>query len=268
MIDFQKKVELLPPGHEKINGFAANRGAILIFVPGMHEIERVQKGIERSRPHSQFLFCQLHSEIALEQQMQAFQRAHAGYRKIIISTSIAESSITVPDIRFVIDFCLTKQTYTDELTNYTSLELCWAPRSCLKQRQGRAGRVERGCYYALVRHGFFDELDEFPEPAIYREPLDKVILNAKRVVKNMAPLKILSLCLSQPRLADVERTVLKLKECGALTLFKRITDSRGRVRNECTMDDGNLTFAGEIMARLPVDTKLGFSPIPYFFNLS
>lgn len=247
----------MPPGHETIRGFAAQRGAILVFVPGMHEIERVQKYIETSRPNSQLVFCQLHSEIALEQQMLAFQKAHAGQRKIIISTSIAESSITVPDIRFVIDFCLTKQTFTDELTNYTSLELCWAPRSGLKQRQGRAGRVERGCYYALIRRGFHDKLAEFPEPAIFREPLDKVILNAKRVDKTMSPREILSLCLSVPRLDDLERTIVKLKECGALTLFKRVTDSNGRVRNECCMKDGNLTFAGEIMARLPVDTRLG-----------
>lgn len=223
----------------------------------MYEIERVQNYIKHSRPHSQLVFCQLHSEIAIEQQMLAFQKAHAGYRKIIISTSIAESSLTVPDIRFVVDFCLTKQTFTDELTNYTSLELCWAPKSSMKQRQGRAGRVERGCYYALIRKGFHDELEEYPEPAIFREPLDKVILNGKRIDKKMAPRKILSLCLSVPRLNDLERTIVKLKECGALTLFKRVTDSNGRVRNEFVTNDGNLTFAGEIIARLPIDTRLG-----------
>lgn len=193
--------------------------------------------------------------------MLAFQIAHSGFRKIIIATSIAESSITVSDIRYVIDFCLTKQTYTDQLTNNTSLQLCWAPKSCLEQRQGRAGRVERGCYYALLRREFFNNLDEYPVPAIYREPLDKVILNAKRV-KSMPPDKILSLCLTMPRLDDLERTVLKLKECGALALFKRVTDSVGRVRNESSMSDGNLTFAGEIMARLPVDTRLGL----FFFS--
>lgn len=234
----------------------------------MEEILRVQDYLKTNRPNSGFVFCQLHSEIALDQQMQVFKRASPGQRKIIISTSIAESSITVPDVKFVVDFCLTKQTFTDEITNYTSLEMCWASKSNLEQRRGRAGRVENGIYYALVSEELYSRFSDFPGPAIYREPLDKVVLNAKRICKKMAPKNILSLCLSVPRLNDLERTVIKLKECGALTLYKRNTGDDGRVRMEMSMYDGNLTFSGEIMACLPVDTRLGWFLHSFFVILT
>ena len=62
-------------------------------------------------------------------------------RKIILSTNIAESSITIPDVEYVIDFCLTKILMADPETNYVSLKLHWADRNSLVQRKGRAGRV-------------------------------------------------------------------------------------------------------------------------------
>jgi ATP-dependent RNA helicase TDRD9 len=209
---------------------------MLIFVPGMEHINYVNAFIKEHRPNSQLVFSQLHSDIALEQQKEAFSYAPRGCRKIIISTSIAESSITVPDIRYVVDFCLTKQTHTDELTNLTSLELAWASQSNLDQRRGRAGRVESGICYRLITEEFYKRLPQFPYPAILREPLDKVVLRTKRILPTMAPKNVLALALTPPSLQDIERTVLKLKECGALSLF----DRNGVM---CSYD-GNLTWAG------------------------
>lgn len=231
-----------------INGFAPSRGAVLIFVPGMDDINRVEQFIKHKLPNAGFVYCQLHSEIALEQQMRVFQRCQAGERKIIISTSIAESSITVHDIKFVVDFCLTKAPYTDELTHFTSLELAWATRSNTKQRCGRAGRVDRGIYFCLVDKEFYSSLREFPSPAIEREPLDKVILNIKRFSDNQPPKKVLSMALTVPDLSNIESTINVLKQVGALTLYKK---------GEACSYDGDLTFAGEIMASLPVDIRLG-----------
>ncbi len=58
-----------------------------------------------------------------------------------MSTNMAESSVTIPDIVYVIDFCLTKKLVTDTATNYASLRLDWADKSSCIQRKGRAGRV-------------------------------------------------------------------------------------------------------------------------------
>ena len=62
-------------------------------------------------------------------------------RKIILSTNMAESSITIADVEYVIDFCLTKMLMADTETNFVALKLQWADKNSLKQRKGRAGRV-------------------------------------------------------------------------------------------------------------------------------
>jgi len=71
---------------------------------------------------------------------------HGGFScgQVILSTNIAESSITVPDIKYVIDFCLTKNIQTDLETNMTCLRLEWASKANCIQRKGRAGRVSNG----------------------------------------------------------------------------------------------------------------------------
>lgn len=102
----------------------------------------------------------LHSDIIIEQQVRVFEKSDLTWRKVIISTSIAESSITVPDIKYVIDFCLTKELYCDPYTNYTHLRLEWASKSSLNQRRGRAGRVSDGICYRLVTKAFHADLDD------------------------------------------------------------------------------------------------------------
>ncbi len=65
-----------------------------------------------------------------------------GRRKIILSTNVAESSLTIPDVVYVIDFCLTKNLVADPETNYVCLKLQWADKNSCEQRKGRAGRVQ------------------------------------------------------------------------------------------------------------------------------
>jgi ATP-dependent RNA helicase TDRD9 len=71
-----------------------------------------------------------------------FTKAAPGQRKVILATNMAESSVTIADVEFVIDFCLTKIQEADPETNYVALRLQWADRSSCEQRKGRAGRVK------------------------------------------------------------------------------------------------------------------------------
>lgn len=232
---------------DTINGLAIARGAVLVFLPGWHEIERAEKYLIENLSDNNLVICKLHSDISLEIQMQAFNDTEAYYRKVILSTSIAESSLTVPDVKYIVDFCLTKVPYTDPITNYTSLELAWSSKSNLRQRRGRAGRVSQGIYYRLIPARFYKEaICDHPEPAICRESLDKLILNIKRVCSDK-PKKILALALTPPSLDQIERTVIYLKQVGALSLYKK--------RLICP-DDGALTYAGSIMVSLPIDLRL------------
>ena len=81
------------------------------------------------------------------------------------------------DIKYVIDFGLTKALLCDPFTNYTHLRLEWASKSSMNQRRGRAGRVSEGICYRLIPKQLFEKLETHPTPSILREPLDKVRIN-------------------------------------------------------------------------------------------
>lgn len=103
---------------------------------------------------------------------------------------------------------------------------------------------------------FVDELNEFPQPAMLREPLSKVILDAKRLNQQWEPKRILSLAIQPPKLYDIERTVLMLKEAGALTLRMRVRTGPNKFEYKNMPHDGDLTFVGRVMACLPISIKL------------
>jgi HrpA-like RNA helicase len=144
-----------------IDGLAENRDSVLIFVPGMQQINNLTDLINKELPGRKLNVLPLHSDIVIEQQVRVFERSEPTWRKVIISTSIAESSITVSDIKYVIDFGLTKELFCDPFTGYTHLRLEWASQSSMNQRRGRAGRVSNGTCYRLIPKRFFDELDPY-----------------------------------------------------------------------------------------------------------
>uniref|UniRef100_A0A8C6YX85 RNA helicase n=1 Tax=Nothoprocta perdicaria TaxID=30464 RepID=A0A8C6YX85_NOTPE len=190
----------------------------------------------------------LHSTVTLEEQNNVFLSPVPGYRKIILSTNIAESSLTVPDVKYVIDFCLTRTLVCDEDTNYQSLRLCWASKTNCNQRKGRAGRVSKGYCYRLVHKDFWTNcIPEKPIPEILRCPLGTTILKIKMLDMG-EPKALLATALSPPSAGDIERTILQLKELGALTTC---------VQTEENPHDGELTFLGRVLAHLPVDQHLG-----------
>lgn len=109
------------------------------------------------------------------------------------------------------------------------------------------GRVADGTCYRLIPEEFFNSLQAFPEPSINRQPLEKIVLDVKRLNREASPKETLAFALTPPRLDDIDITILKLKEVGALSLYKN---------NEFCVTDGDLTYAGEIMAQLPIDINL------------
>ena len=117
----------------------------------------------------------------------------------------------------VIDFCLTRNLMCDPATNYTNLQVAWASRANCDQRKGRAGRVSDGRVYRMVTRKFYEEnIPEFGIPEMQRCPLDQLVLHAK-LLDMGEPKAILGLALSPPFLADIERTILTLKEVGSTT---------------------------------------------------
>lgn len=98
-----------------------------------------------------------HRSITSDEQRQVFQIALPGMRKIILATNIAESSITIRDVEYVIDFCLSKHLVCDTETHFPVLQLEWASKISCRQRAGRTGRVKAGKYHKgldIVLHYF------------------------------------------------------------------------------------------------------------------
>nr|CAB3266885.1 putative ATP-dependent RNA helicase TDRD9 [Phallusia mammillata] len=222
------------------------RGSVLVFLPGIFQIREFENILECERLKRKLKIIPLHSSITSEEQAEVFITPQNGFRKVILSTNIAESSITVPDVVYVVDFCLTKCMVCDMDTNYQSLRVQWASKANAKQRAGRAGRVSCGQVYRLVSRFFWDTcIPEYGIPELQRCSLESAVLKVK-ILDLGAPKAILSLAMSPPDLQNIECTILLLKEIGALsttTNLKRF--------------DGDLTFVGQVLASLPIDMRLG-----------
>ncbi|XP_050500207.1 probable ATP-dependent RNA helicase spindle-E isoform X2 [Diabrotica virgifera virgifera] len=232
-------------------------GSILVFLPGIYEIEEAHKYLrEHSETYAQrqnpnrikWDIIPLHSSLPNDELAKAFLPTKKGFRKVILSTNIAESSITVPDSYYVIDFCMTKSMTIDPITKYMSLRLEWGSQVNCEQRAGRVGRIGDGRVYRLVPRDFYEQnMAASSIPDILRAPLERVVLQAKMLELNDTPQQILSLAMNPPNLKNIRMTILSLKEAGALLQT---------CRNEYKIADGDLTFLGHVMASLPVDINL------------
>jgi ATP-dependent RNA helicase DHX57 len=210
----------------------------LIFLPGIHEIHRMQDTIlEQMADLSENLeICLLHSSIPEELHGRIF-KSPMGKRRIILSTNIAESSITLPDVRYIIDFCNVKELLHNARTNTEMLELQWASKATMKQRAGRAGRVAEGVAFRLIPREFYQVLPDYSMPEIQRCPLDKLILKIKQL--NLGtPKEILGRALQPPDLQDIECAEKFLIEMGALN------------------KEEQLTWLGKVYADMPCDIKI------------
>ncbi|XP_022219578.1 probable ATP-dependent RNA helicase spindle-E [Drosophila obscura] len=252
--------------NEKSTGKSYNQslreGSVLIFLPGIGEINNmadVLKDMVNHDPSMKINMVRCHSLMTPEDQRDIFEPAPLGYRKIIMATNIAESSITVPDVSYIIDFCLEKVLITDTSTNFSSLRLVWASKTNCRQRAGRVGRLRNGRVYRMVTKSFYQrELSEYSVPEMLRKPLQNCVLKAKEL-KMGTPVELLALALSPPNLSDICNTILMLKEVGAMY---------PTIDGDYDPMDGDITYWGTIMSKLPLDTHLSrLIILGYVFNL-
>eukprot|EP01134_Creolimax_fragrantissima_P007272 CFRG7272T1 len=142
-------------------------GAILIFMPGMAEIKTLCNILNSTRCKGhRLLVLPLHSTLSTEQQQIIFERPPQGVRKVVVSTNIAETSITVDDVVHVIDTGRVKEMGFDATNNMSVLQDQWASRNSSKQRMGRAGRVTEGYYYAMFSRKRWSQMKQQSDPEI------------------------------------------------------------------------------------------------------
>jgi len=246
-----------------VAGWHDHDGAVLVFLPGWAEINSCANVLKRDPDPTlrQYDIITLHSTAPTEQK-RAFVPSRKGVRKAILSTDIAETSVTIPDVICVVDAGLAK------IKSGRSLDVSWVSQANVIQRRGRAGRVREGTAVHLFTRKRFENFRLDPEPEIRRVPLPDVVLtvcdlgldlpeeeeedeealtlDARRVTNRSIGDKdgryvwqFLKETLNPPESGYVKNAVSELKHVGAL-------DYRGYI-----------THLGVLLARFPLTPTLG-----------
>ncbi|KAL8686792.1 MAG: hypothetical protein Q9218_006864, partial [Villophora microphyllina] len=221
-----------------------SEGAILVFLPGLSEMQKVEELLHRHplgvdfHDKSNFRIYLLHSSQPAAQR-EVFDQVPSGCRKIILSTNIAETSITIPDVQHVVDTGKLREKQYDQVRRITELKCTWISKSNSKQRAGRAGRVQNGNYYALFSAERYASLRAVGLPEMLRSDLQEVCLDIKAQAFKYPIRQFLAEALEPPSPSSVDASIMNLIALDALT------------------DDEQITPLGRLLASLPVHPSLG-----------
>ena len=211
-----------------------DEGSILVLLPGQAEIARTAERLQNRVPVDTDI-APLYGQLSPEEQDRAISPAPLGRRKIVLATSIAETSLTIEGIRIVVDGGLRRVPAYDPATGLTTLETRKVSRAGADQRRGRAGRTAPGIAYRLWNEGQTGALDAFDTPEILAADLSGLVLDlANWGVTDPAKLAFLD---PPPKPAWSEAVAL-LQQLEAL-------DATGRI-----------TAEGRALAKLPLRPRL------------
>lgn len=199
---------------------------VLAFVPGKREIDETISSLTARKLNATML--PMHSDLAMDEQALVYERT--SLPKVVVATNVAQTSITIPDIDVVVDTGLERGLVEDE--GLTSLILRPISQSDLMQRMGRAGRTKEGVYVYCGENAIH-ELQEYPTPDIYAEPIDNIVLRLATIDIDPHSLKFFH----QPPAKKINSAQKTLRILGALDENNKITE------------------LGRVMAMLPVSSQ-------------
>ncbi|TRZ01981.1 hypothetical protein DNTS_024156 [Danionella cerebrum] len=215
-------------------------GAILVFLPGWANISSLNDLLmaEQMFKSDRFVIFPLHSLMPTVSQTQVFKKPPAGVRKIVIATNIAETSITIDDVVFVIDGGKIKETHFDTQNNIRTMTEEWVSLANAKQRKGRAGRVSPGKCYHLYNGLRASLLESYQLPEIQRTPLEELCLQIQ--VLKLGPIaSFLQKTLDPPSEKTIELAIEHLVDLNAMDRYEKLTP------------------LGFLLARMPVEPHIG-----------
>ena len=163
----------LVPGQVRM-ALAAHPGDVLVFLPGVADLQRVERKLAGLPPGTDLHL--LHGELPLEVQNAALRPAPAGRRKVILATSIAETSLTIEGVRVVVDGGFARVPRFVPRTGFTTLETVPVARAAADQRRGRAGRLAPGTCYRLWTEAEHHQLPAHRPPEIQAADLSALAL--------------------------------------------------------------------------------------------
>ncbi|MGP1520292.1 MAG: helicase-related protein [Treponema sp.] len=152
------------------------RGGVLVFLPGERSIKNCIERLSKERWYKKLMIIPLYGRLSKEEQDRVFLSPSMWKRKVVISTNIAETSITINDINTVIDSGLAKLNFYNPYSFISSLDETLVSKSSCNQRKGRAGRTEEGTCYRLYSRKDFESRPLYTVEEIYRTDLSEVVM--------------------------------------------------------------------------------------------
>lgn len=215
------------------------RGDVLVFLNGISEITIVADAFkEYAEFTKRWIVLILHSTLSVEEQQKVFDLAPMGVRKCILSTNIAETSVTIDEVRFVIDSGKENLMVYDASVRTHRLTESWISKASANQRKGRAGRTGPGVCFRLYSEEEFSKMEDFTLPEIKRVSLDSLVIqildmNLQIDVRDFP-------FIERPEIGPLNETLESLKS-------QAVVDAR---------NEKVLTPLGVILAKLPVDVSI------------
>ncbi|CAD8136654.1 unnamed protein product [Paramecium pentaurelia] len=240
-------------------------GAVLIFLPGYQEIMDIREEIYQKFGEDRFIIIILHSTVTIPKDFDDIQKRK---RRLILSTNVAESSITVPDCKFVIDFCLTKEIIYNPKNLTEKLALQYCSKASADQRKGRTGRLFPGTCFRLIPQSIFKQkMTQYSVCEMLRCPLEIIILRLKKLYQLSMdnenkteklelntiidlkqvfndPGRTLKTAIDPPSTKQIENAISNLQMLGAL--------SYPNAQNSTI----HITRLGQMMSDMPIDIFL------------
>lgn len=216
-------------------------GDILVFLTGQEEIEAAEQNLQETARKlgskiPELIICPIYANLPSDLQAKIFEPTPPGARKVVLATNIAETSLTIDGIVYVIDPGYVKENVFNPRTGMESLVVTPCSRASAGQRAGRAGRVGPGkCFRLYTKWAYHNELEDNTTPEIQRTKLTGVVL----LLKSLGINDLYNFDLMDPPEADtLIRALEQLYALGALN------------------DKGDLTKTGRQMAEFPTDPTL------------
>lgn len=224
----------------------SSEGSILVFLPGLRYLIDVERFLHEKGAllgidfgdTQRFKILQLHSSLP-EGQEELFGELQPGCRRIILATTIAETSVTIPDVRYVVDSGKRHQNVYEPRSRLTRMVCRWVSQSSIQQRAGRAGRVQHGEYFGVFPQSVYERLRITAQPEIKMVDLQRTSLLVKKANADSSVGSVLRQAIEPPAPVQIQHAVSNLQALRAMD------------------EQENITVLGSILTHLPVDPCYG-----------
>ena len=209
-------------------------GDVLVFLTSPHEVELACQLMSDMVDNESAIVLPLHGKLQTQDQQKVFHH-YEDKRKVVFSTNVAETSVTIDGVKFVVDTGMAKELHFDPKRNMNTLEVCWISKTSAEQRKGRAGRTCPGKCFRLYSIELYAAMRDRMLPELLRVQLSHVVLKIYEFgLKEVLEFDFVE----QPDPSTLKKAVEMLKFVEAI-------------------DDRGLTARGKTLATLPIDPQFG-----------